>query len=127
MKVFRIHLEVEKLDRTAGFYSALLGLQGTRLPGHRHYFDCDGVIVALIDVSAGGQEATALPTDVYFAVPNLEAVHERARSLDALSTGEVHGEPAGEIVVRPWGERSFYAVDAFGNGLCFVDEKTLHR
>lgn len=27
--------------------------------------------------------------------------------------------------VRPWGERSFYCRDPFGNGLCFVDEKTL--
>jgi len=28
-------------------------------------------------------------------------------------------------VERPWGERSFYAVDPFGNPLCFVDQKTL--
>jgi hypothetical protein len=29
------------------------------------------------------------------------------------------------MVVRPWGERSFYVKDPWGNGLCFVDEKTL--
>jgi hypothetical protein len=32
---------------------------------------------------------------------------------------------AGAIVRRPWGERSFYAVDPFGNKLCFVDRATL--
>ena len=32
---------------------------------------------------------------------------------------------AGEIVKRPWGELSFYVEDSWGNGLCFVDEKTL--
>jgi len=38
--------------------------------------------------------------------------------------GDVHGSPAGAIAVRPWGERSFYAVDPFGKRLCFVDERT---
>ncbi len=39
--------------------------------------------------------------------------------------GDVHGASAGEVVRRPWGERSFYAYDPWGNGLCFVDENTL--
>jgi hypothetical protein len=26
---------------------------------------------------------------------------------------------------RPWGEKSFYARDPFGNPICFVDEKTV--
>ena len=29
------------------------------------------------------------------------------------------------IVTQPWGERSFYAEDPFGNKLCFVDRSTL--
>jgi hypothetical protein len=45
--------------------------------------------------------------------------------LNCLSSDEVHGEAAGEIVKRPWGELSFYVEDPWGNGLCFVDEKTL--
>jgi hypothetical protein len=28
--------------------------------------------------------------------------------------------PLGKIAQRPWGERSFYAADPFGNPLCFV-------
>ena len=52
-------------------------------------------------------------------------VHARARGLKCLSKEDVHGEPAGEIVKRPWGERSFYARDPFQNRLCFVDAQTL--
>jgi hypothetical protein len=29
------------------------------------------------------------------------------------------------VVKRPWGERSFYAVDPFGNRLCFVAGDTV--
>jgi hypothetical protein len=45
--------------------------------------------------------------------------------LKCLSKEKVHGESAAKILVRPWGEKSFYAEDPWGNGLCFVDEKTL--
>jgi hypothetical protein len=37
----------------------------------------------------------------------------------------VHTASGGQIGVRPWGERSFYATDPFGNLLCFVDGETL--
>jgi hypothetical protein len=40
-------------------------------------------------------------------------------------TGGKHDQGAGDIVTRPWGERSFYAADPFGNRLCFVDEQTI--
>ena len=52
-------------------------------------------------------------------------MHARARELNCLSTEDVHGDSAGDVVVRPWRERSFYVHDAWGNGLCFVDENTL--
>ncbi len=83
------------------------------------------MILALVDVTAGGEAAKPLPDYIYFAVNNLEDVHARARELGCLSSDDVHGASAGEIVKRPWGERSFYVEDPWGNGLCFVDEKTL--
>jgi hypothetical protein len=53
-------------------------------------------------------------------------VYRRARTLGGLSTGIGDGGlPMGEIAMRPWGERSFYMADPFGNPLCFVDERTL--
>jgi catechol 2,3-dioxygenase-like lactoylglutathione lyase family enzyme len=125
-RIFRVTLEVSGLDEAAAFYAKLLGQAGTRHPGARHYFDCGGVILAVIDPTQGGSTPTPGPKSLYFAVADLEAVHARARALAALAGYEVHGQPAGEIVKRPWGERSFYVTDPWGNDLCFVDEGTLY-
>jgi catechol-2,3-dioxygenase len=125
-KLFRVILQVSDLDKAAEFYSKLLDDKGRRIPrGSRHYFDCGPVILALVDVAAGGEKAEAIPDYIYFAVPDLQTVHDRARALNCLSSDDVHGEPAGQIVKRPWGELSFYVEDPWGNGLCFVDEQTL--
>jgi uncharacterized glyoxalase superfamily protein PhnB len=83
------------------------------------------MILALVDPTIGGDEARPITDYVYFSVKDIENVYSRARELGALSKGKVHGESAGEIVTRPWGERSFYIEDPFGNGLCFVDERTI--
>jgi catechol-2,3-dioxygenase len=123
--LFRIILQVSDLDQAAGFYGKLLGDPGRRIPrASRHYIDCGQVILALVDPTAE-QEPQPLPDYIYFAVDNLESYHSRARELNCLSQEDVHGASAAEMVVRPWGERSFYVKDPWGNGLCFVDEKTL--
>ena len=125
-KLYRVILQVSDLDRGAEFYSKLLGTEGRRIRGgFRHYFDCGAVILALVDPSADDEPALPNPDNIYFSVVDLEAVHTRAKDLGCLSTGDVHGEPAGEIVKRPWGERSFYAFDPFGNPICFVEESTV--
>jgi predicted enzyme related to lactoylglutathione lyase len=125
-KLFRIILQVDDLDKAAEFYAKLLDDPGRRIPrASRHYIDCGPVILALVDVAAGGEQAKPLPDKIYFAVGDLEQVYARATELGCLSTEDVHGASAGEIFVRPWGERSFYIHDPWGNGLCFVDAKTL--
>jgi len=125
-KLFRVTLQVSDLDKAAAFYSTLLDDKGIRIPrGSRHYFNCGPVILALVDMAAGGLEAKPIPDYVYFAVSDLEEVFERAKALGCLSQEDVHDDKAGEIVKRPWGERSFYCDDPWGNGLCFVDEETL--
>ncbi|MDQ1637529.1 MAG: hypothetical protein QOF62_868 [Pyrinomonadaceae bacterium] len=124
--LFRMVLQVPDLDKAAEFYSQLLDSEGRRIPrGSRHYFDCGAVILALVDVTAGGEEPKPIPDYIYFAVADLEKVYDRARAQGCLSGEDVHGAAAGEIVKRPWGELSFYVEDPWGNGLCFVDEKTL--
>jgi catechol-2,3-dioxygenase len=125
-KLFRVILQVADLDQAATFYSKLLNDPGRRIPrASRHYIDCGPVILALVDPTGGGLEAKPIPDYIYFSVANLEEVHARASELDCLSEADVHGSSAGEMVVRPWGERSFYVADPWGNGLCFVDETTL--
>jgi catechol 2,3-dioxygenase-like lactoylglutathione lyase family enzyme len=123
--LYRIIQQVSDLDRATEFYTTLLGIEGRRIRGARHYFDCGPVILALVDVTTGGEEVRPAPDNIYFSVNDLEAVFERAQALDCLSEKDVHGDPAGEIVTRPWGERCFYAEDPSGNPLCFVDSKTL--
>ena len=124
--LYRIILQVDNLDQAEEFYGKLLGERGRRIPrGFRHYIDCGPVILALVDVTADSAKPQPLPDYIYFAVNDVEAVYERARELQCLSSEDVHGARASEIVTRPWGERSFYAHDPWGNGLCFVDENTL--
>src|SRR5712671_2251127 len=126
LKIFRITAEVDNLAAATTFYSDLLGQAGTRHPGARHYFDCGGVILAVIDVAAGGLTPQPIPKSVYLAVDDIAAVHACAKRLGALAPFSVHGAPASEIIDRPWGERSFYVTDPWGNELCFVQDGTLY-
>ena len=127
--LYRIILQVDNLDKAEEFYGKLLGDRGRRIPrASRHYIDCGPVILALVDVNGEGipgLQPKPLPDYIYFAVNDAEAVYQRAQELQCLSTEDVHGESAGDLVRRPWGERSFYVHDPWGNGLCFVDENTL--
>ncbi len=126
-KVFRVGIEVSNLDAAAKFYATLLGHDGKRHPGSRHYFDCGGVILSVLDPTPGGLTPTPGPKgSLYFAVADIAAVHARASKLRALAPYQVHGHAAGEVVKRPWGERSFYVVDPWGNDLCFVEDGTLY-
>jgi len=51
-KIFRITLEVADIDKAAKFYAKFLGIDGKRHPGARHYFDCGGGILAVLDPTA---------------------------------------------------------------------------
>lgn len=78
------------------------------------------MILACFDPRADGDDFDARPNQehLYFSVEDLDALHLRAKSLSFQRL-----DPA--IQTQPWGERCFYAIDPFGNPLCFVDHKTL--
>ena len=122
LTIFRVVLQVSGLEAAQRFYGELLGAPGRLVGGGRLYFDCGGVWLSLQE---HGKAPLANSDDLYFAVADLESFHARAQKLGCLSTADVHGKPGGEIAKRPWGERSFYAEDPDGNGLCFVDAQTL--
>lgn len=127
-RLYRVILPVGDIERAASYYTELLGLEGMRVSPGRHYFDCGGVILALYDPLADSDNRQARPNfdHVYFAVPDLHAVYRRAKRLGNLSDETGDGNlPMGKIARRPWGERSFYLRDPFGNPLCFVDNKSL--
>jgi predicted enzyme related to lactoylglutathione lyase len=122
---FRLSVEVGNLDEGAAFYSKLLGMQGRKQAGSRCYFQCGPVTLSVLDVSSARQPHPAAKA-LYFTVKNLEPAFERAKALGCLSREDVHDSPGGGIVVRPWGERSFYAEDPWKNPLCFVEEGTVY-
>ena len=122
---FRLNVEVADLEKAIDFYTRLLGITGRKQPGARCYFDCGPVNLSVIDVSAHAAPHPAAKA-LYFTVKDLDAAFERAQALGCLSRESVHDAPGGGIVVRPWGERSFYALDPWDNPLCFVEEGTVY-
>ena len=119
---FRLNIEVGNLDQAIDFYSKLLDLQGRKQPGSRVYYNAGAVTLQVVQVQQPHTAAKAL----YFTLKDLDAAFERAKELGCLSQETVHDAPGGGIVVRPWGERSFYAEDPWKNPLCFVEEGTVY-
>ena len=117
--LFRVILPVSDIEAAASFYARLLEMSGTRVSGGRHYFECGPTILACFDALADGDPEPVDPNPqyIYFGVDDLDAAHKRARE---AGCGELT-----EIEVRPWGERSFYARDPFGNPICFVNSQTV--
>ena len=119
MKIFRVVLPTDNIERATQFYAELLGFDGIRVSLGRHYFDCEGVILACFDPHADGDNFVPVPNldHIYVSTSDLENTHERAKKLDYREISEIE--------TQPWGERSFYLKDFFGNQLCFVDSTTL--
>ena len=119
-RLFRVIVPVSNIEDAAAFYGAVLSTPGSRVSPGRHYFGCGQVILACIDPRADGDpwEATPNTDHLYFSVDDLEeyfrhvSAQPRARVLKPIET-------------QPWGERSFYCADPFGNKLCFVQSGTL--
>jgi catechol 2,3-dioxygenase-like lactoylglutathione lyase family enzyme len=128
IRLFRVIIPVADIVSAQRFYARLLDQEGMRVSPGRHYFSCGDVMLALYSPSADGDARQPRPNfdHVYFAVANLDAVYRRAEPLGGLSIEIGDGNlPMGAIARRPWGERSFYLKDPFGNPLCFVDAATL--
>lgn len=127
-KLFRVIVPVRNIEAAARFYAAVLGAPGQRVTEGRHYFDCEGTILACFDTKReDGYDPRPNPEHIYLAVDDLEAAFaavKRGGGKLATTRGGPEGT-MGEIEVRPWGERSFYADDPFGNPLCFVDRTTM--
>jgi predicted enzyme related to lactoylglutathione lyase len=127
-QLYRVVIPVDDVESAARFYASLLGQPGARVSPGRHYFACGDVTLAVYSPKADGDEREPRPNfeHVYFAVDDLEDVYRRAEQLGGLATARGDGDmPMGRIATRPWGERSFYMRDPFGNPLCVVDSRTL--
>ena len=127
-RLFRVILPVADIDPASAFYAELLGQPGMRVSGGRHYFPCGDVMLALYSPKGDGDPREPRPNwdHVYFAVDDIDAVYQRAKKRGGFPSHVCDCRlPLGETATRPWGERSFYLSDPFGNPLCFVDSMTL--
>ena len=95
-RLFRVILPVNDIETSATFYAALLDDAGMRVSPGRHYFDCGGVVLALYEPRADGDDRAPRPNwdHVYLGVSDLPAVFERARTLGGLSPHVGDGQSA---------------------------------
>jgi catechol 2,3-dioxygenase-like lactoylglutathione lyase family enzyme len=127
-KLFRTLLPALDLTASRRFYERLLGSRGRLVAPGRVYFDAGPAILGLLEYSQVSEAKRPKPVEsVYLSTGDLDGVFRRAERLHCLDPSLLHEDPrqpAGRPVRRPWGERSFYALDPAGNSLCFVDVKT---
>ena len=122
VNIFRVIVPVENIDEAQRFYQKLLGIDGERVSPGRHYFKCGNVILACYDPAADGDNFTRKPNPehIYFETDNLEQLFENAKKAGCSYLED-------KVEKRPWGERSFYAKDPFGNPICFVDHESTFK
>jgi catechol 2,3-dioxygenase-like lactoylglutathione lyase family enzyme len=123
-RLYRVLVPVSDVDAAQQFYESVLGASGIRVSPGRHYFDCEGTILACFDPRSDGDgyDARPNPEPLYLAVKNLEDTFEACKQAGARFSEDASPGvgPLGKIAKRPWGEESFYVSDPFGNPLCFV-------
>ena len=122
MRLFRVIVPVLDIDAAADFYGTLLGVAGERVTGGRHYFDCDGMLLACLDPVADGDPEPYPPNNghCYFSTrEDLGIVRSRS-----VAAGAEPDPQRGDVAVQPWGERSFYARDPWRNPFAVVEAGT---
>src|ERR1700759_1533342 len=125
MRLYRVIVPEGDIEAAARVYGAVLGDPGERVSGGRHYFDCGGTILALLDAVAD-TDPEPLPANhgnIYLSTAEpLDEVRRRA-----LEAGARPDEPLGTVARRPWGEVSFYFSDPWANPVAIVQAGSEYR
>jgi predicted enzyme related to lactoylglutathione lyase len=120
--LYRVILPVSDIEVAAKFYGYIFEDEGERVSPGRHYFNCNGVVLACYSPTADGDElgngwSFHENQNLYFSVPNLEEMRQRIAAAG--------GRNLTEAETMPWGETLFYAVDPLGSRLSFARSDTL--
>jgi predicted enzyme related to lactoylglutathione lyase len=120
-RLVRVLIRVPDIETAAAFYEHVLGVAGRRVSPGRHHVAFGDVEVVCYDPAADGDlhDTAQSPSlwQLYMAADDIESVLNRVES--------ANGRVEQPISTKPWGERSFYACDPFGNRLCFIDAASL--
>ncbi|MBI4836774.1 MAG: VOC family protein [Candidatus Abawacabacteria bacterium] len=121
-KLYRVIVPVTDIEVAAQFYGQVLETPGERVSPGRHYFHCDGTVLACYDPARDGDQLSYgwqmhENQYLYFAVEDLSKVRGLLKKAGASALGKVQA--------MPWGETLLYAKDPFGNPISFVDSKTV--
>jgi catechol 2,3-dioxygenase-like lactoylglutathione lyase family enzyme len=120
MKLYRVIIPVQNLDKAIKFYTALLNIEGKRVSQGRYEFNCGGTILACYDAVADGEKVTFRPNPdhIYLGTPDVAKSYHLANSLPCLRIDET-------IETLASGEKCFFFVDPFGNPICMADDQTM--
>lgn len=121
-QLYRVIIPVSDIEVATSFYAHVLGDAGERVSPGRHYFNCNGVVLACYSPMADGDDVGEGWTFhenqyLYFSVPDLDVVRHRV--------AEAGGQNLTDIESMPWGETMFYAIDPLGSRLSFTRSDTL--
>ena len=120
--LYRVILPVTDIEVAAKFYGYVFEDDGERVSPGRHYFNCNGIVLACYSPSDDGDDlgngwAFHESQYLYFSVPDLDVIRKRIE--------EAGGQNLTDIESMPWGETMFYAVDPLGSRLSFAQSDTL--
>lgn len=118
--LYRVILPTDDMERSDAFWSEMLQTPVDVVVPTRHYFPTAGAILAIVDPAEHEKAPVSNPDCIYIRVPDLDATFDRAQKLGASISHDGSQEPG--IAKRPWGDRSFYTADPFGNPVCFIDD-----
>ncbi len=120
MKLYRVVIPVQNLDKAISFYKDFLKLEGKRVSQGKYEFNCGGTLLTCYDAVADGEKLTFRPNPdhIYLGTTDVEKSFQLANSLPCLRIDET-------IEILATGERCFFFVDPFGNPICVADETTM--
>ena len=118
-RLYRVIVPVRDIEFAQEFYESILGNPGRRVSPERHYFNCEGTILACFDPTKFHEKHEVIPNPehIYLAVDDLDNSYGQCVAAGAKIVEEIKS--------YPWGETSFYIEDPFQNQICFVARGTI--